>query len=345
MNSQSYDDKLLVQYLLGGLDEAKAEVTEVFDELSVTDDEFAARLRAVEDDLVDAYVRMELREPELTQFQSYYLASPHRREKVKFAQSFQALAERKMAAKAVGASALSVDISGRDTVAHVSSPAKQTGKESVPWRRLSLFTIPNLTLQRSFAAAAILMLVVIGWLVFRTSQMRSWMDQAQAERKLLQQQGQELQAQLDQQRAAGLESEKELERVREKLARLEQRQVSIGIVSFGLIAGGTLRGPSGAEQIPTITIPPGTDYVSLQLDLPPNGYSAYRAELWRSREDPSVWESGKLKARDGKIGRVIDANIPAGRLNSKVYVIEVIGIPSRGTPEKLADYRFRVKKQ
>ena len=55
--SQPYDDEQLVRYLLGSLDEQD---TERFDELSVSDDEFAGRLQAVENDLIDAHARGEL---------------------------------------------------------------------------------------------------------------------------------------------------------------------------------------------------------------------------------------------------------------------------------------------
>jgi hypothetical protein len=51
------DDELVVRYLLGALPD---DDTECLDELSITDDEFALRLRTVEQDLVDAHVKGEL---------------------------------------------------------------------------------------------------------------------------------------------------------------------------------------------------------------------------------------------------------------------------------------------
>jgi hypothetical protein len=52
-HDSSSDDEQLVRYLLGLLPDEEAER---LDELSIADDELAWRLRAVEDDLVDAYV-------------------------------------------------------------------------------------------------------------------------------------------------------------------------------------------------------------------------------------------------------------------------------------------------
>jgi len=80
----SHDDQLVVAYLLGT---APHDETERLDELSIADNEFASRLVAAENDLVDAYVRGDLSGEMLQRFQSVYLASPKRRQKVAFAES------------------------------------------------------------------------------------------------------------------------------------------------------------------------------------------------------------------------------------------------------------------
>ena len=85
---QQYDEQLVIRYLLGSVPEAEAER---LDELSVADEEFANRLAAVENDLVDAYVRGELAAETRDRFQSYYLSSSRRREKVNFAEALLAV--------------------------------------------------------------------------------------------------------------------------------------------------------------------------------------------------------------------------------------------------------------
>ena len=90
MRRPTANDQLITQYLLGSLSVPE---TERLDELSLTDDEFATRLQSVENDLVDAYVLGELSGETLQQFNSFYLSSPRRREKVKFAQVFHPNAE------------------------------------------------------------------------------------------------------------------------------------------------------------------------------------------------------------------------------------------------------------
>jgi hypothetical protein len=80
------DDKAIVRYLLGQVSEAEAEH---LDELSVADDGFVARLRDVENDLVDAYVRGSLDPATRERFEATYLLSPRRRQKVEFARKLK----------------------------------------------------------------------------------------------------------------------------------------------------------------------------------------------------------------------------------------------------------------
>ncbi|MGA2117914.1 MAG: hypothetical protein ABSH56_24570 [Bryobacteraceae bacterium] len=75
------DDERIISYLLGAPDER-------LDELAVADDNFAARLAAAENDLVDAYVRGELSRESRERFESSYLTSERRREKASFAEAF-----------------------------------------------------------------------------------------------------------------------------------------------------------------------------------------------------------------------------------------------------------------
>src|SRR5258708_2841516 len=82
-------DEQLVQYLLGTLPENESEP---LDALSIVDDAFALRLAAVENDLVDSYVRGELSGETSERFESFYRDSPARREKLSFAKSLNQLA-------------------------------------------------------------------------------------------------------------------------------------------------------------------------------------------------------------------------------------------------------------
>jgi hypothetical protein len=77
--------RYLRDYLLGTLQDENAELT---DGAVVADDDTASLLCIVEDDLVDAYARGRLRGTMLERFESFYLASPRRRAKARFAAGF-----------------------------------------------------------------------------------------------------------------------------------------------------------------------------------------------------------------------------------------------------------------
>src|SRR3954470_13847105 len=86
-----HEDRQLIRYILGLLPDKGAER---LDEQSIVDDEVAARLRSVENDLVDAYICGTLKGELLERFEAWYLASPRRRDKVKFARQFLSAVDR-----------------------------------------------------------------------------------------------------------------------------------------------------------------------------------------------------------------------------------------------------------
>ena len=85
LDEQGHDTRHLERYLLGLLSDEDAER---LDELSIVDDDVAERLRVVENDLVDAYVRGTLAGELRDRFESTYLSSDRRRQKVQFARTF-----------------------------------------------------------------------------------------------------------------------------------------------------------------------------------------------------------------------------------------------------------------
>ena len=89
-----HDDEELVRYVLGLL---PAEERDRLDEASIADDEFAARLRTAETNLIYSYVRGRLAGATLERFESYYLSSPLRRKNVRLAAGFLGAVDRSAA--------------------------------------------------------------------------------------------------------------------------------------------------------------------------------------------------------------------------------------------------------
>ena len=342
MEKYIYNDKKIIQYLLGSLPK---EETERLDELSVIDDEYAKRVTVVENNLVESYVRGELSGEELERFNAHYLASPKRREKT--AKAFQTFSER---AAGTGKGAM----------------PKQTQILSISDNSIPNSSIlpGNFTFPRLVFAVAVLGLAGICWLLFELSSLRSQVDQAQIDRNAqierndaLEQRDKKLEGELERQRSANSASEKELERIRKEKDRLERQMESerriaksqppalptnLNIASFKLIA------PSrAAGQATTITLPPRTDYIALQLELEPDYYPAYNAILQtQPGRKPTGWKRERLRSRELGRSKVIDVLIPANRLRgSQEYLMSLSGITGGGIAECVRGYPFWVVKK
>ena len=334
MSEQTFDQQAVTQYLLGALPEAERVR---LDELSVSDDEFADALSVAENDLVDAYVQGELTGAALEQFKSHYLASPLRREKVKFAQVFQVFAEQNAGARVAGIQA--------------ENPAKSATKQKrAGWfSGLSAFFAPRLAWGLTVAALALL--IAGSWLVFENIRLRQQMSQTQARRDVLLQREQDLQKELEGQRSTSAQAEQELARVREERERLEQelkkRKVEPqrsspepSIASF--ILAPQMR---GVGQLPVVSIPAKTDYVAMRLELEPGAYAAYRVALLDQPNNQTLWRSGSLRARTKGDGKALAVSFRAGLLKPQaVYVLRVSGVSANGASEIVGDYPFRVVK-
>jgi len=317
-DQQTYDDRFLTQYLLGALplDEA-----ERLDELCVADDELATRLIAVENDLVDAYVRGELPGEDFKHFQSFYLSSAKRREKVEFATALLEFEKRSVAVPAadsqpgqevvVGAVTLRVKHEGKPAVARKTSASRLT--------------------QWGFAFAAAMMLCA-GYLLVENLRLRRQMDEAQLQHSAADQRERQLQKELNSERSANAESVKKIERLQQSQASAEEpKTVSL-----------LLRPPTrGLAKLPTSSIPSGTDLAIVLLELESNEFPSYRASLEDPATGQNLWSSGSLQVWSLGRKKVVTVSFPAHLLKQQNYLIALTGQPARGAPESIANYPFR----
>ena len=343
MVSLHYDDNLLIQYLLGGLPE---EQVEEFDKLSVVDSEFASQLGEVENDLFDAYVQGALTGQIRAQFESRYLTSPRRRENVKFAQALQSFAEAKLQAKATEPVAIIAENSHQETHKAEPESSEPAVTESVSWWRawLNLFTVPSLKLQWGFAAAAVLMLLVGGWLVLETLGLRRQVDQIENQRVALQKHERELRRQIEQGSDDRAQLSAELKRVQEQNARLtqEKEQLHKTTPSFALfILTPGIRGGGSRDIVIQATV----ETVKLRLEFESDTYSSYRAELRTQVDQQLVWSRSKLKAHAKGGNKTIDLSLRASLLKPQGYLLNLKGVTPSGEIEDVRNYLFRVVKK
>ncbi|MEO8436169.1 MAG: hypothetical protein ABI596_14805 [Pyrinomonadaceae bacterium] len=329
MSKETHNDQTLQRYLLGALPDSEAER---LDELGLTDDEFAEALRIAESDLIDAYVQNELSGTVLDQFKTYYLASPLRREKVKFAQAFQVFALKEASVQTAG----------------LTGKTARVRKGAGWFSAVSDFFAPRLALQWGAALAALALVIAGSWLVFDNVRLRQEMSQVQARREVLARRELELQKQLETQRANNTQTEQELARVRQEQERLGQelKQTPAGAKSSreGSIVSLILAPPlRGASQVPTISIKPGSSQVAAQLQLEATDYSAYRVALIDPAGNQTLWRSGSLKPTVKGERKSLAASFRADLLKPRHYLLTVTGI-SGGTSEIVGNYPFRVVK-
>ena len=161
MTRRPIDEKLMTDFLLGNLPE---EEVEWLDEISLSDDDFANRLQAVENDLVDSYVRGELTATDLKQFKTNYLRSSKRQEKVAFAEALQ----------------------------------KQLNKSSYKKRPVEFLAAPRSSLSWLFATAAVVILGLSGYLIFENIRLQNQLRRIQVEKESFREREQQLQKQIAQ---------------------------------------------------------------------------------------------------------------------------------------------------
>jgi hypothetical protein len=296
------NDPQLMQYLLGTLPAAEAER---LDELSITNDDFSWRLRATENELVDAYVRSELNGDTLRRFHTFYLSSPKRRDKVAFAEGlfrFQADA------------------------------AKEANQSSDVGSFFSrLFTPRRIVFQ--FAGAAFVMLFIAGYLLFDNMRLRNDMSNAQAVESSIRQNTQELEKELQQQRAANADSQKKLEPASTESPDLNK------LDTLALL----LPPPSrGLSSIKTITVHPNADLVVLLLALESAEYPHYRVTLKDPATDTAVWRSAEVEPTAAGDKPGVSVSFRTNLLKTQNYVAEVAGISKSGKAEVVGDYAFHV---
>jgi hypothetical protein len=191
------DDEVLVQYLLGTLPETEAER---IDELSIADDEVAWRMRAVENDLVDAYVLGQLAGATLDQFTSRYLTSPIRRQRVEFATTL-----------------LSAQV------------------RNVPTTR---FGVRRGVLPRwALAAAALIAAVGVGYLALENQRLRDQVDETEAARTRGEQTAEALRSELEQERSASAAARSQLEQTRQPVPSARGRSSIQALVLLPLRRG------------------------------------------------------------------------------------------------------------
>jgi hypothetical protein len=339
------NDAVLLRYLLGVLPVDEAEPIE---EASIVDDDIAARLNAMERDLIDNYIRGEMEGSSLTKFKSWYLSSPLRAQKVEAARAILRIADGVAdgvpddvtttathpvappheAESNVETPATSPAIIATEAPKAVSNiaPTLSYGQTSAAQKPIARFGKLNTWQVLGLAAAVVILVVVVGFISTKNNHARSEV----AETK---QPSPGATAPSDDQHAPASGASVDKSGAQSALAHGTE---NLGTVTLFLPAP-----TRGASAIPKVDVPSGTGLVVLSLGLGSTDEDNYRAQLLNPTTQKILWHSGIL--RPGSDGTYVSVAIPANVLRSQVYLVQLMHDAANGKPELLGTYPLRTE--
>lgn len=333
----NYDTQKLKNYLLGELSAAE---TEAFDELSFTDENFDADLKATENDLIDAYLNNDLTGADLKKFEQVYLATKHRRKKVEFARSLQKFAE------------------------------KEIGKTGTQAEKSGLFAARNIFGNRAwqfgFAAALLVLFFGIFWFTFLR-------EKNSPEEFAMQNSPPTPQAAAPENKVANNEnipsaiadetnenSANVNEKTNQKSSNANKKSVENNQSSDDknasqkngnvppkpIVAAFFLAPPlRGVNKIPLFDISKNVSQINVKLQLDASDFENYHVTLTNETGDINLWRRGSLRAKNKGDGKILNVNFPAKLLNNGFYSLTVSGVNEAGEAEIVANYPFRVSEK
>lgn len=317
------------------------------EERLLTDDEFHAALTALEDEvedgLIDQYLDGELTGTERENFERIVLNDPERADKLRLIRALkvQAAAQEVVAASAGAAGALDPPRRG--------------------WLHgFRLFQNPLFGL--SCAAALLLAVACIAWLLLKSNRLEDELRQARGREQPATVTDPGLRDELEALRSRNEELTASLRRAEEERTRLEREapavsgpaervpappertnpqtpQTSIASV----VLSPTFRGGTGGVFTP-LAIGHGMTSARLTLILErfsPADYTRLRA-LVKKSTGGEVWRSDAVKVLPGRRKSRAVVSVPADKLPGGQYVLELEGVTRAGQTEPVGLYSFRV---
>ncbi len=325
MNKELYSTADLDSYLLGT---ASVDDTEQMDELSVVDPSFANSLDAREKDLIDSFVQGELTGAYLHRFETHYLISPLRREKVLFAKALQGYAAKKLSA---------IEMVSTSSLAAISERSK--GGIAGFLSSLNIFGGSKPMFGFALAAAALIVVSVGGWMIVKNlTGSRSGVEVASNPGVNMTEP-----VALPSPSLANSEipvHQNPLPNPSPQPTPTPKLQVTPPIKP--LIASLVLAPPLRGGQVPSLSIPAGTDRAAIRLELESDDFKFYSVELRDSATGRMIWHSGRVNTTVAGNAKFLNVTVPVKTLNPVPYTLSVSGMSPNGQAERVGDYSFRV---
>jgi hypothetical protein len=319
------NEKLIARYLLGDLpEEQQVEI----EDRAFADKEYLALVTAVENDLIDEYVRSELSGTDRQKFESRFLASAERRKRVEFA---KALAR--------------VPVALERTV--ISQPAQWTWRDSL----YAFFVGLNPALKFALVGVALFFVMDGVWLLAETMRLRNQLTQLQAQNQARQNQleqqveaehrrNDELIAQLSQEKQQREQSDESLRQLSETGDETTPAPRPV-IASLTLLPGLS----RGGSEKSSLKLGDDTRLVRLQIGIDPDEpYKTFAVDL-RTSAGRQIWTRENLSARTRGRARAVTLTLPATALKPGDYELRLSARQEGGASEDIGFYYFNVKRR
>ncbi|HET6977900.1 MAG TPA: hypothetical protein VFI24_16345 [Pyrinomonadaceae bacterium] len=320
------NETLIARYLLGELSEDQQIEIE---DLAFADKKYLASITAVENDLIDEYVRNELAAADRMRFESRFLNSVERRKRVEFARALTVL------------------------MADETVPAKTVVRESRSWSwRDSLYAFINgltPTARIAFVSALPLLLIGVGYLSIETLRLRRELGAlrtASQQQQDSQQQALELEHHRNEELNAQLNQEKQQrEQTDESLRELSEAGDAVNpaprpVIASLILLPGLSR---GGDSKPSLVLKEDARLVRLQIGIDPEEqFKTFAVEL-RTVSGREVWTRENLTARNRRGARAVGLTLPASALKAGEYELRLRGVADSGAGEDVGFYYFKVR--
>ncbi|MEW6130416.1 MAG: hypothetical protein AB1757_25505 [Acidobacteriota bacterium] len=309
-------ENLISRYLLGDLPENEMQSLE---DRFFADSETFEQVWAIENQLVDAYVRNQLRAEEKTLFEKNYLASPVHRERVAFARTL---------AQAV------------DTIDNKTSTISG---HRLSWWSALLAMLRTPRWGWAMATAMLLLIAAGSWLVYERARLSEQIHQLDQAKTLEQQRAEELEKAIASERQQNDKLAAELERLRaappspDKNEPLPAKPTEAPLVVSFLLTPKMLTRGGGEPQV--LKLPKNASAVLLKIPVEETAARQFQVSL-RTVEGLQVFSSGVIKNR-----AMVAVRIPADKLATADYILSLSSTTATQGAEELNRYFFRIIRQ
>jgi hypothetical protein len=323
----------MVSYLLGELTGDKAEE---FEQQYLADQDTFELLEAVEEELVEDYLRGMLSPAERLLFERRYMSRPENQEKIDFARNLlESLSD-----KLEPVPSREPSPQKADSTWHRLQPVQSPEPESTLHR---LKPVPPAVQSRSSSAryvfysvaAALVFGIAVAICLLAISRMNARLAAADRQQARLEQEAEDLRARLETEQGNNKALADQLQNVQDQLKSLQQRGASGSVLSL-ILEPLMTRGATGAGS--QANLEPGITELDLKLDVSRLDYQIYRPTI-RRLSGGTIPGPGNLR----RSGKYVSLKLSAEVLRPGVYVITLDGIAPDGNPSYAGEYTFTVR--